>query len=247
MVKKQGDTVYSVQVGQIKVEGKTYKEFTLNYLSAIKEIYKELPDVQRLKAYIEYFVDNFSYDKSMRDNKLNKKNKNDPTKDDKERELFELFYTGKGVCEQFSVGFALLCQLDEDLDKSFDVYLADCKIKTDKIMAHALNLLNSSNGIMLIDISAMIHCKEKDNVGDIWDYGVVTIEKYIENQKRNDFEIIPNGSNGKTYLLTYKNNSTKDIKEYYDVLTETAEKLNNELRDKWFTVDISSYFEELNI
>ena len=247
MDKIKEEKLYSAKVGTVKVEGKTHKEFTLNYLRAIKETLKELTVVHRLKAYIEYFVNNFSYDKLMREIKLNKKNKLDPTKEDKERELFELFYFGKGVCEQFSVVFALLCQLDEDIPKSFDVYLADCMINTDKKMDHSLNLLNSTNGLMLIDISAMIHCKEKDNVGDIWDYGVVSIEDYIENQKRNNFEIVPNGNDGGRYLLTYKNNTTNDISEYYDILTQPAQILNNELRNKWFTVDISSFFAEINV
>ena len=100
---------------------------------------------------------------------------------------------------------------------------------------------------MLLDLSAMIHCKEKDNVGEIWDYGPVYIENYIENQKRNGFKIIPNGTDGGIYLLVYRNNSMNNISDYYDLLTQPAYVLNTDLRNEWFNVDISSYFEENNV
>lgn len=246
MEDKKEETTYFGLVDKIRVEGKTYKEFTINYLKALIETYKDLPTPERVKAYIEYFINNFSYDKEERDKRL--KNSQTPeTKEFKEKKLFELFSTNKGVCEQFSVGFALLSRMDEDIKRDFNIFVADCKIETFQEMAHALNIFKTTDGFMFLDLSAMIHCKEKDNVGEIWDYGPVPIEKYIENQKRNDFKIIPNGSDGGTYLLVYRNNSTKDISEYYDLLTQPAGVLNTDLRNEWFNVDISSYFEENNV
>lgn len=246
MENKKEEKIYYGLVDRIKVEGKTYKDFTLNYLNAIIETYKDLPTPERVKAYIEYFVNNFSYDKEERDKRL-KNNQEPETKEFKEKELFELFYTNKGVCEQFSVGFALLCRMDEDIKRDFDIFVADCKIETFQEMNHALNIFNTTDSFMLLDLSAMIHCKEKDNVGKIWDYGPVSVEKYIENQKRNDFKIIPNGTDGGTYLLVYRNNSMNNIGGYYDLLTQPADVLNTDLRNEWFNVDISSYFEENNV
>jgi len=241
------ENTYSRIVDKIEVVGKSHKEFTLNYLREIAKKYKDLPVTKRMKSYIEYFVNNFSYDKSMRDNKLNKANKKSTTKQGKEKELFDLFYSNKGVCEQFSVGFSLLCKLDKDLSKSFNVYLVNCSIETDREMAHALNILTNNDGIFMLDISSMIHCKEKDAVGSIWDYGFVSIEKYIENQKRNNFKIIPNSKDGTVNLLTYRNNTTENVEDYYELLTQPSEVMNKELRKEWFSIDISSYFQEQSL
>lgn len=239
-MEKKEEIIYSGSVNNIKVEGKTYKEFTLNYLKALVETYKDLPDTKRLKAYIEYFVDNFSYDKQMYDDKHNTNHKKDPTKEDKERELFELFCKNKGVCEQFSVGFALLCKLDEKINDFFQLYVAECSIRRNETVdAHALNILNSQNGLLLIDISAMIHCKEKDNVGKIWDYGVVTIEKYLENQQRNNFSFEPNGNDGSINLAIYRRDTTNSAEDYYELLTQPAEILNTTMRDQWVQRDIT--------
>lgn len=248
MENQKEEKIYSGSVKNIKVEGKTYKEFTLNYLKAIIETYKDLPDTKRLKAYIEYFVDNFSYDKKMYNEKHDKNNKKDPTKEDKERELFELFYKNKGVCEQFSTGFALLCKLDEEINDFFQLYVAECLIRRNKtIDGHALNILNSQNGLLLIDISAMIHCKEKDNVGTIWDYGVVTIDNYIKNQKRNNIKFISNGTDGGIYLLPFRNNRQNNVGDYYEFLTQPAEVLNTKLKKEWFNIDITSFCEECSV
>lgn len=239
-MKNKEETVYYGLVGRVRVEGKTYKEFTLNYLKAVKDMYQDLPDHQRLKAYIEYFVNNFSYDKTMRDEKL-KDQEGITTKENKEKELFELFSTGKGVCEQFSVGLSLLCKMDEEINRLYGLYYSNCTIESKgEEMHHAFNLLASNpKDIFIIDISAMIHCKEKDNVGDIWDYGVVSISKYNENQKRNDFKLVPNGDDGSINLLIYRRDTTNNVEEYYELLTQTAEVLNDKLRDQWVVRDIT--------
>jgi len=242
------ETIYFGLVGRIRVEGKTYKEFTLNYLQAIKETYKDLPDDKRLQAYIEYFVNNFSYDKEERD-KRRKNNQEPETKEFKEKKLFELFYTNKGVCEQFSVGLSLLCKMDEEINKYYKVYYANCKIES-KLGEdnHGLNLLaKNAKDILIIDLSAMIHCKEKDNVGEIWDYGVVSIENYNQNQKRNNFKLIPNADDGSINLLIYRRDTTDNVEDYYELLTQPAEVLNGKLRDQWVVRDITENCKEKTI
>ena len=59
--------------------------------------------------------------------------------------------------------------------------------------------------------------------------------------------IIANGTDGGTYLLVYLNNTTNNISDYYDLLTQPADVLNTDLRNQWCNVDISSYFEENNV
>ncbi len=237
---------YFGKVGTINVEGKTYKEFTLNYLKAVIETHKELPMQKRLRAYILFFVNKFSYDKSMRDKILNRKDEI-ITKELKEERLFNLCNSNKGVCEQLSQAFALLTFMDKELSKEINVYECDFTISVKgKEMAHATNLVVMENKVYLLDISSMIHCKEKDYSGDIWDYGMVLLENYIENQKQNDFQIVPNTLDKKgTYLLCYKNNLTEDIEGYYDILTLTADTINNDFKRYIIRIDISSYVKGL--
>jgi len=238
---------YKCLVGKTNVEGKTHKEFTLNYLKALVEEYKELPPKQRFKAYIEYFVDNFSYDKETRDVKL-KDIDTTPTKQKNEEELFNLFYSKKGVCQQFSQGIALLYYLDIDLYDVINVYESDFTIRlNNKEMGHATNLVSLDNKVYILDISSMIHCKEKDYAGDIWDYGMVLIEDYIEKQKQNKCEIIPNTKDRKkTKLICYKNDYDT-VDEYYDALNLDRASIMKDFKHYNFLVDITGFFKELSV
>ncbi len=246
MENKKEETVYYGLVGRLRVEGKTYKEFTLNYLKAIIETYKELPNTQRLKAYIQYFVDNFSYDKKRFEQWAN--SKGEVIAGDKEKNLFNLCYLKKGTCEQFSQAFALLTFMDKKLSQEFAIYESDFNILRDIEMAHATNLILINDKVYIVDISSMIHCKEKDYAGKVWDYGLVVIDNYIENLKQNDIKIIPNTEDGKrTVLLCYKNNLTDNVEEYFDILTLPAETINQNFKHYIVTVNISDFFIEQNV
>ena len=94
----------------------------------------------------------------------------------------------------------------------------------------------------------MIHCKEKDYSGDIWDYGMLLIEDYIQNQKQNNFEILPNTKDKKeTRLICYKNDFTNNVEEYYDVLNLDREEIDKNFGKYNITINITDFFKELKV
>ena len=155
MENKKEETVYYGLVGRVRVEGKSYKEFTLNYLKELVNQYKNIDLKDRLKAYIQYFVDNFKYDKHERDRVIREYTTGSTETTDKNIEaLFNFFYMGSGVCQQFSQALALIGNIDKDfIQNNIYVHYAECEIIKDIEAGHAVNIVNNNGQISIADIS----------------------------------------------------------------------------------------------
>ncbi len=223
----QKEEVFKGKVNDVEVSGKTYKEFTINYLTELVNQYKNLPDKERVKAYLDYFLANFNYDKVHREDILSQKQTE--TFEGNEKELFTLLHDGKGVCQQFAQAIALLSVIDQNITKSgyFRASYANCRIFKGRKMGHAINLCSIGNDTVIIDVSSMIHARDKDYKLDKYCFGLVSVEDYMQNLKQEDCEIIPIAEDlNETYLACFSRKL--DVNLMYDILNLTTDELNDE-------------------
>lgn len=221
------EQVFKGEVNGVEVCGKTYKEFTLNYLAELVNQYKNLPDKKRIKAYVDYFVKNLNYDKKHRDNILAHNHKE--THESNEKELFTLLHDGHGVCRQFSQALTLISVLDKKITNSnyFKAAYASCTIsQKGQKMGHAINLCNVGDEVLVIDISSMIHARDKNYALDSGSFGFVPVEEYIANLKQIDTKILSAvPRSGERYLACYIIKLDPDL--MYSILNLTTDELND--------------------
>ena len=219
MENKKEEIIYYGLVGRVRVQGRSYEEFTLNYLKELVNQNKKIESLKdRLKSYIQYFVDNFSYDKKERDRVLKEYETGSTETTDKNIEtLFNLLYNGSGVCQQFSQALALTTMIDEDFVKNdIYVYYATCQISVnDKELGHAINLVSNDRGTtQFVDISSMIHSKEGDFKQDVWSFGMVSQDDYLNNINKENMNIVPIDKESKeVYMVKFK--ILKDLNAYH--------------------------------
>ena len=92
------DKKYFVEIDGICAEGESRQEFVMNYLAALYEKNKGLDNMSRIQAYVQHFVNNFSYDKDLRNKIVDDEGLN--TFEKSEEALCNLFVNKKGVCQQ---------------------------------------------------------------------------------------------------------------------------------------------------
>ena len=207
-------------VGRRKVEGATKKEFIINYLTAVYEQNKDLDNVGRMQVYVDYFVDNFSYDKDLRNRVI--ADSGVETFEKTEHNLFNLLYEGKGVCQQLSQALSLLSQIDYMKTKdALPLYYVATDIKLDgQDLAHAFNVIRKGNKVWyVIDISSMIHAKQGDYTQEKGAFYLRESREYCENMKKEGVEILTLIRQGLVCAFPF----LQDTDEYYRIINEDKE------------------------
>lgn len=207
-------------VGRQKVEGATKKEFIINYLTAIYEQNKDLESVDRMQAYVDYFVKNFSYDIDLRNRVI--ADKGVETFEKSEENLFNLLYEGKGVCQQLSQALSLLSQIDYTKTKNaLPLFYTATDIKLGgKDLAHAFNVIRNGNKVWyVVDTSSMIHSKQGDYKQEQSAFYLKEDKGYCENMRKEGVEVFSLNKQGKICALPF----LADTDEYYRLLNEDKE------------------------
>lgn len=218
MDKKKPEINYCGLLNKVSIKGNDHTEYTINYLKELVNQYKNIKNLNiRLKAYIQFFVNNFSYNKYERDRIITEyKTGSTETTETNIASLFRLVFEGTGVCQQFSQALALTTMIDEDFNKNnIYIHYATCEISLKgKEMGHAINLVNDNGKVFYVDISSMIHAKEGDYNQDIWSFGMLSLEDYLENINKEEMDIVPiNKNSNEIYMVKYK--ILTDINAYH--------------------------------
>ncbi len=227
-----------------RIEGKTRKEFVKNFLTAVFEQFQGLEMTERLTAYINFFVEHFSYDKKQRDEILSRKARYmdyfveqfalgkqkeiKPFKaesfEENETSLARLLTTGKGVCQQFAQAFALLTLIDYLHTKDAPLcHYVGCRVEMGgKQMGHAVNAITFTDQPIIIDISSMIHCKEGDFLQDKDDFGPVYLKDYMKSLAKGGNKLLSNATDS-NYMSSYA--ILGDFDEYYKFLNMPTQEI----------------------
>ncbi len=227
---------YTGNVNDRQVKGKTYKEFIINYLTELASQYKELDVLDRLDAYIGYFIKNFSYDKDLRDKILTTEFVE--TRENREKSLFELLHDKKGVCDQLAQAFSLLGCIDETWKNGVIIEYSACKLLVKgKEISHATNHLVVGNQKFALDLSTMIHCKQKDDghYANLEDFRLVSLEEYEKNLSYLGIEILPLEKDNICFANLYLHINPD---EYFTRLTTPTDEINSKHTD-WIQPGIS--------
>jgi len=242
MDKISDKNLYSKTINDITVTGATYQEFVINYLTSLVEQYKDLDKEARLVKYIEHFLHNFKYNKTMREDIL-AKNEHE-TFETNEQRLFNLLYKGEGVCMQFSQALSLLSLIDWNITKdAILINLVTNRINVNgKKMGHAINIINSR---LVIDISSMLHSQDGDYNQESYSFGLVNLEEYIDNIAKENIKIIPTAdTESETYMAGYK--LLAYIDKYYKFINLPTDELMSKHFDKLYRLDLPNQ-QELKI
>ena len=215
----------------------TNEEYVLNYLSDLVDKNKTLPPKQRLENYIKHFVDIGRYDKQRRDAIVG--GSVEESLDLSEKELREFLQTGDGVCQQFAQALSLIGVIDGDMN----IFYSACNLlnKEGKKIGHALNVVIMDGNAFVVDLSSLIHCKEKDYKSSPQNFYNVKLEEYIENLKKEGVELISFNKDEKGeydhYLATLKLLGKENLDAYYLLInlpaSEINEKYSNFVYDIW--------------
>lgn len=235
---EKNEQIFEGKVGNLCVEGITHKDFTLNYLKGLVIQKKDLPDKERLRAYIDHFVEIGKYDKDRRERIVFNKKEHVETLEGSMQELFEYLYTGIGVCQQFSQAMALVGALDESLK----IYYCGCRIEAKGIpMGHAINVAVLGEKAFVVDVSALIHVKEGDYKTEAGNFAFVTLEDYIENLKKEDIKLVSANADNKErkndqYLVAFKHLKKEDVDAYHYLINLPADDVNENFKDFLFNI-----------
>ena len=215
------------QIGRVVVEGKDYEDFNINYLHELVNQHQYITDINdRLKAYIQYFVDNFNYNKEEFKRITGEYSTGSTETTDKNIEnLFRFLKNRSGVCQQFSQALALIGVLDKQfLENNIYINYTTCEVFKDIEMGHAINLINKDGKYYFVDMSSMVHTRDGEYKGSVWDFGMVSEEQYIESINANNMDIISiNKESDEHYLFKY--NIYRDHKMYHLVLNLSNDEL----------------------
>ena len=210
-----------------QIEADTKQEYIISALTKLYEKNKQLDPVGRMAAYVDYFVDNFSYDKSLRERVIST-NGSDSLQQS-EDDLYSLIHDGNGVCQQLSQALSLVSQIDfSQTKKGMILYYVATDIKLNgQDLAHAFNVLNIGNSnALVIDISSMIHAKDGDYKQEKSAFFLKDGTAYCNNMESEGVEIKTHKENGN--IITYP--FLIDTNEHYKLLNndkQTFEKYQN--------------------
>ena len=236
------DFKFKGKVNNQEIRGNTYKEFVINYLTELSNQYINLDISDRLNAYINYFVNNFHYDSSLRDQILS--HSFNETRENREQSLFELFYNGKGVCDQLAQAFSLLGTIDPIWKKNIIVEYATCNLMINgKKISHAVNHIVVGKQRFILDLSTMIHCKQKDKgyKANSNDFKLISMEQYVNSLSSIGIDLIPFESD--IYFANLYLHIEPD--EYFKRLTTPTDEINSQHTD-WIQPGITIVNHTLN-
>ena len=175
IIKNTKEPVKSSQQDYVEID-----EYIKNYLESLVELNINFDKKTRLKNYVDFFADNFFYDYNYRKEIL--QNHSTRIKTPKQA-LFDTLSQRKGLCTGFSNALSLLSYLDGQ--KTGDFFqikvasLAICLKKDLTTYGHAINVFEDENKHdAIIDISCMIHCKEKELEGNKDDFFCKSLSQY---------------------------------------------------------------------
>lgn len=234
--KRQQTKGYFATVNGVNVEGKTYTEFTINYLTELVNQNKNLDFTDRLYAYIDYFVKNFSYDNDLRDRVLSRMI--DETTEIKEESLLNLLHDGRGVCDQLAQAFSMLGSIDSELwQHGIVIEYSTCNISVKgKKMGHAVNHIVVGGNRFVVDLSTIIHCRQKDYQADEELFKLVGLDEYRENMESIGIDILPLGEEIEEQFANFKLHI--DPKEYYKRLNTPTDEINSKHQDWIYGISI---------
>ena len=186
----------TTQINGKTITGATHKEFIKNCLQEIVDMNKHLPAEERLKNYINYFVDTFSYDFDLRNSVLSYNHQD--TLQCHEEDLARLFTDKKGVCDQFAKAFSLLGNLDNEI---MVIYcFCDLLINKEQKVSHAINIVAIDKKAKLVDLSSMIHSKEGDCMQNRDAFCMLDFLEYVDALKKENIDFLPHKETN-TYRL----------------------------------------------
>lgn len=201
------------------IKGHNYKELVVNCLQEIYNLYKHLPVEERIKSYINFFVDNYSYSKNLRNNVLYTNRVE--SKENYEKELAELFINGTAVCHQFAQALSLLSCFDSE----FVIQYCYCKAFVEKEnveVGHVCNAVLLNGKIRIVDVSSMIHARDKEYKQDKSAFYMIDLRDFIKNLGNEDIKFLSKSEDGERYILgaiSYR----KNFDENYSILNLTRE------------------------
>ena len=79
-MEKKKATEYIGNVNGVEVKAATKKDFIFAYLTELKNQHKDKNILDRVLAYVDYFVENFKYDDKLKEDKLKVKDNPNETK-----------------------------------------------------------------------------------------------------------------------------------------------------------------------
>ena len=240
----------------------TTKEQVLIELEKIYDMYKDKSNIERISAYIQYFVDNYSYDYDYYNTQSKLENKDKPrTKQDIEEQLLKLLVEKKGVCEQFSQALAILSRIDYEKtvgtkDQGFIVDCLECSLGRDgEEIAHEINAILSNNDVIVVDISSAIHAKcgdwKEKGCEDYTKFVFVQLVDYMRNLQKYKMQLLPLNKDDNTLAfydrtpvpVKYYENGSKpkdkaviSTSSYYDFITSTVDEII-----KYYTYSVPRY------
>lgn len=183
------------KVNGVEIEGANYSEFAINYFSELVKQYKNKPNKDRLQSYINYFLKNFSYEKSeLGDSWINNN-----------RAFFKLLYEGKGDAKQLAQEFCLLAEIDRekvaknymDMFCGYYVYLDSGVEKKQYVV-----LYSDSKGVLrVLDFAKLLQLKKEERNN----FSLVTIEYYFKNVKQAGVQLVDENNIVLTWFLTATN------------------------------------------
>lgn len=199
--------------------GNTYKELVFNCLQEVYNLYKHLPVEERSKRYINFFVDNYSYSKKLRDNVLYTKRVE--SKENYEKELAELFINGTAVCHQFAQALSLLSCFDSEII----IQYCYCKAFVEKEnveVGHVCNAILLNGKARIVDVSSMIHARDKEYKQDKSAFYMLELDEFIKALANEGIRYLSKSEDGERFILgaiSYR----KNFDDNYSILNLTRE------------------------
>jgi len=219
-----------------EIIGENCSEFVRKCLQEISFMYKGFSAEERIKKYIEYFVNNFSYDVDHKDFVLS--GEYHDTMDQQEKDLSNLFINKKGVCHQFAQALSLLSCFDKEIQINY-CFCSLIDEYTEENVAHANNVVIINGDAKIVDISSMIHSRDKIYKQEILAFSLISFEEYIQNLRKEKMHYYPEDEKYRLGSIKY----IKDFDTYHYLLNQPASVINE---NKWSYVICSIDYETIN-
>lgn len=228
---------YTAEVNGTKITGKTYSKFTMNYLTELVNQNNNLDFSDRLYAYIDYFMNNFSYDNDLRDRILSRMI--EETSEIREESLFRLLHDGRGVCDQLAQAFSLIGSIDSEFwQHGIVIEYSTCNIAVKgRKIGHAINHIVIGKNRYVLDLSSMIHCRQKDYQAREEDFKLVSFAEYQKNMDNINIDILNLGDDTDQQFANFKLHI--DPNEYYKRLNTPADEISSNHQDWIYGVSIA--------
>ncbi|MBO5394455.1 MAG: hypothetical protein J6A28_00930 [Clostridia bacterium] len=211
------------KIDTTSIKGSTKKEYIINYLTALYNQTKDVDELSRLGKYVDYFVNNFSYD-DHRYGEVTAEQHQD-TFEYNENALYTLLTEGRGVCAQLAQAFSLLTLIDYlDSRKGWLFNYTTCRFKQSNqaVVGHAINTKTLCNKTYVIDLSSAIHSKENKYTQPSNKFYLKPLENYMHCIEKEGCQILPAEEN-KNYIATLQ--LINNIDQYYRLILSSYDEL----------------------